>query len=49
MLGTGGRAASHLNYLEVQACSAGTASREPFGAPLDWSIHSGSIKPNAYV
>jgi hypothetical protein len=49
MLGTGDRAASHVNYLEVQPCSACTAGLEPFGAPLDWSIHSGSIKPTAYA
>jgi hypothetical protein len=49
MLGTADWTAPHVNYLEVQPCSACTAGLEPFGAPLDWSIDSGSIKPRSYV
>jgi hypothetical protein len=49
MLGIGDWAASHGNYLEVQPCSAHAAVLEPFAAPLDWSIHSGSIKPGTYI
>jgi hypothetical protein len=46
MLSTSGRTASHLNYLGVQPCIAGP---EPFGTPLDWSVHSGSIKLGVYI
>jgi hypothetical protein len=49
MQGTGDWTASHGNYLEVQPYSTYTAGLEPFGAPLDWSIHSGSIKSRAYA
>jgi hypothetical protein len=47
MPGTADWAASHLNYLEVQAHSAKTAGLEPFAAQPDWNIHSGSTAARA--
>jgi hypothetical protein len=43
-LGTVNWAASHLNYLEVQARRAYSTGLEPFVAQPDWNIHSGSTE-----
>jgi hypothetical protein len=48
LLGMAARATLRVDYLGLQRRSAGSAYRQALGAPLDWSVDSGSIKPVAY-